>query len=126
MIEENFSLENLDLKLDIDFNQAKVPATSEGLKMLLDELTLEVYGTSEDSQVLKFYSSEGFYVVERLSSSTENTAAKPCKTESITCHNAEEVKAALIKIIGDGTRDVIIKYDRKLLSVEISYTYQDC
>ena len=122
--EDSLNLENMDLKLDIDLSQAKFPVTSEGLQSLLQELTTEVYGATEFSQSLKFFQSEGYYVVKRVVC-IENTAAKPCKTETITCYNAKQVKAALTKIIGDGTRDVEISYDKQLVRVVISYTDQD-
>jgi hypothetical protein len=122
--EDSLNFEKLDFTegFDIDLSQAKFPATSEGLTLLLQGLTTEIYGVGELSQSLKFFQIEGYYVVKRLVS-TENTSAKPCKTETITCTNADEVKAALTKIIGDGTRNVKISYVRNLLSVSISYSY---
>jgi len=125
--EDSLNFEKLDFTegLDIDLSQAKFPATSEGLNSLLQDMTTEVYGSKELSQSLKFFQSEGYYIVERLVR-TENTTAKPCPTQTITCYNADDVKEALTKIIGDGKRDVNISYDRQLLKVVISYSYQDC
>ncbi len=49
-----------------------------------------------------------------------------CETLKKTCRSEECVADTLIEILGDGNRNVLIKYERKLLSVQIYYTYQDC
>jgi hypothetical protein len=121
---DSWNLENL--QLNITPFQAKFPVTDAGLKLLLKELTHEVYVNGhEESESLTFYESKGFYILERLEP-TENTSAKPCKTESETVTGEDELKALLTKIIGDGKRDVKISYVRNLLSATVSYTYQDC
>lgn len=63
-----------------------------------------------------------------LMNDKENTikALKNCKTLKKTCRSEECVTDTLIEILGDGKRNVLIKYERKLLSVLIYYTYQDC
>lgn len=49
-----------------------------------------------------------------------------CKTLTKTCRSEKCVESTLIEILGKGDRNVVIKYERKLLSVQINYTYQDC
>lgn len=51
---------------------------------------------------------------------------KNCETLKKTCRSEQCVADTLIDILGDGDRNVVIKYERKLLSVQIYYTYQDC
>lgn len=41
----------------------------------------------------------------------------------VTCYSEAYVKSTVTKIMGDGSRDVEILYDRRPLSVKISYTY---
>ena len=53
-------------------------------------------------------------------------AGKSCETLKKTCRSEKCVASTLIEILGDGDRDVLIKYERKMLSVQIYYTYQDC
>ena len=52
--------------------------------------------------------------------------SKSCETVKKTCRSEKCVASTLIEILGDGDRDVLIKYERKMLSVQIYYTYQDC
>jgi hypothetical protein len=49
-----------------------------------------------------------------------------CNTEKKTCRSEKCVANTLIEILGDGSRNVLIRYERKMLSVQIYYTYQDC
>ncbi|MFD0796010.1 hypothetical protein ACFQZJ_00945 [Maribacter chungangensis] len=56
----------------------------------------------------------------------EGDNIKNCETLKKTCRSEKCVTDALIEILGNGDRNVLIKYERKLLSVQIFYTYQDC
>lgn len=61
------------------------------------------------------------------SNGAEDTrATKNCQTLKKTCRSEQCVADTLIDILGDGDRNVLIKYERKMLSVQIYYTYQDC
>lgn len=52
--------------------------------------------------------------------------AQNCTTLEKTCRSENCVKNVLIEILGEGNRNVLIKYERKMLAVKIYYTYQDC
>ncbi len=62
----------------------------------------------------------------RSNKNDKDEDSKSCETVKKTCRSEKCVASTLIEILGDGDRDVLIKYERKMLSVQIYYTYQDC
>ncbi len=83
-----------------------------------DEIGQELYLSSTEN-TLQVYS-------ELPMNSDKKEGTKNCSTQKKTCRSEKCVTETLIKILGDGDRNVTIKYERKLLSVQIYYTYQDC
>jgi len=85
---------------------------------------------SEDKKTSEFYISKqdnSLLVNGELPLGIEKVVGdKNCKTEKKTCRSEKCVANTLIEILGDGSRNVLIKYERKMLSVQIYYTYQDC
>lgn len=92
-----------------------------------------------DKKIPKNQKSTEFYVVKQdkyllvqqempmmNDNNTQNESFETCETLKKTCRSEECVADTLVEILGDGTRNVLIKYERKLLSVQIYYTYQDC
>jgi hypothetical protein len=84
----------------------------------------------EDQKTSEFYifkQGQNLLVNQEIPLKTDNTEAlKNCETLKKTCRSEQCVSDTLIGILGDGDRNVLIKYERKLLSVQIYYTYQDC
>lgn len=112
-------------------------------KLNLDEGTKDwvtnVASMLFDKKIPKNQKNTEFYVVKQdkyllvqqeipmmNDNSTQNKILKTCETLKKTCRSEECVADTLVEILGDGTRNVLIKYERKLLSVQIYYTYQDC
>jgi len=88
---------------------------------------------SENEKVHEFYVSkqENDLLINSeipIMSENENKeeGSKNCSTLKKTCRSEKCVANTLIEILGDGSRNVLIKYERKMLSVQIYYTYQDC
>ncbi len=83
-----------------------------------EKITQELYLSSRDNAI---------QVHSELPMNSDNKeGTKNCATQKKTCRSEKCVTETLIKILGDGDRNVTIKYERKLLSVQIYYTYQDC
>lgn len=88
---------------------------------------------SEDEKTYEFYVSkqENDLLVNQempLKSDKVNKeeSSNNCETVKKTCRSEKCIANTLIEILGDGDRDVLIKYERKLLAVQIYFTYQDC
>lgn len=88
---------------------------------------------AENDKVNEFYisKSEDNLLVNsempmQLGKDGKEVGSNNCSTLKKTCRSEKCVASTLIKILGDGDRNVLIKYERKMLSVQIYYTYQDC
>lgn len=127
---EDLNLKDLNLALSVEMSSSSVENTPSNISLLIGELTDRLFNAEE-------HSSENIYIknvdgslqikiTETGSSEIPDFAGKPCAEQSTRCYSRECVKTTLESILGDGKRDVIIKYERNLTNVLISWQYQDC
>jgi hypothetical protein len=114
-------------KARIDLNQGTQNWAKNIASVVFDETI------SENEKVYEFYVSKqenDLLINSEIPMMSENEnkeeGSKNCNTLKKTCRSEKCVANTLIEILGDGSRNVLIKYERKMLSVQIYYTYQDC
>lgn len=108
---------------------------NEGTKVWADNMASVVFDKTiaENKKIKEFYIykqdnnllvNQEIVLKDNGANNEENL--KACETLKKTCRSEKCVAETLIEILGDGDRNVFIKYERKMLSVQIYYTYQDC
>ncbi|WOC39616.1 hypothetical protein [Polaribacter sp. HL-MS24] len=127
-------LTNMNLELSIDFSKGKFEI-EKGINVLAKEMTDYIYddkmGVNDKISNFNIRKSKSELLINIPSDNNSNLQQrmawdKPCKTKSKTCRSKSCVEKTLKEILGDGSRDVDIKYRRNTFSVTIEYTYQDC
>jgi hypothetical protein len=125
-------LTDMQLDLEIDLSAGKFNM-EEGIGMFIRELTACIF-TEEKGLTGKHRHVSIRRSGDELLINTPDTkeifnsrwTLQPCETKKITCRSERCVENALKTILGNGSRDVDIKYRRNPFSVTITYTYQDC
>ncbi len=125
-IPENLDLTDLKLDLKLDFSKGKFKM-KEGIANFVTELTDYIYNDNVENKVntfrIRIVNDELLYNMEQPQ--TRASAMAPCETKKIKCYSKEDVEKALAEIIGEGDRDVDIKFRRHTLSVTIELKIHD-
>tara|TARA_R110002072_G_scaffold232309_2_gene389724 strand:- start:24238 stop:24726 length:489 start_codon:yes stop_codon:yes gene_type:complete len=131
------NMRGMELELNVDL-RAKYSLSEEDLNKLTNDIVELIYtdanaeenGNVEKIESISIYRNDSSLILEINGYSVVNyddsKAPKPCPSATTTCYSKSCVKNTLTDIIGDGSRDVIIVYDRGSLSVTITWAYQDC
>lgn len=124
---ENISTHKALFDTKIDLNKGTTDWAQNVAEVLFDKTIQENQQTPE---FYVFKQGNDLLVHQEAPMMNTNTKEveklKKCETLKKTCRSEECVTKTLIEILGEGDRNVLIKYERKLLSVQIYYTYQDC
>lgn len=127
-VDNSLDLSTMELELDIDLSKGKFDL-SQDIDVLSKEMTDLIFSVDSEVQSFSIRKSNNILLINYPQSSPLLRGAAflaPCKTQKKTCRSKKCVKDTLKKILGDGDRDVDIKYRRNTFSVTIEYTYQDC
>lgn len=129
-LNNSLDLSHMELDLKIDFSKGKFKI-SEGMPNLAKELSDYIYSNdlkaSERINQFNLRKSGNEilinYPLDTTTVKTFRMPLAPCAPKTVTCRSESCVIETLIKILGDGSRDVNIEYRRNYASVTITYTY---
>jgi len=118
---DNLNLENTDL------NQARIPATESGFRLLVQTLTNEILSNNVNFRSLRVFQSKDYYFIQSIAP-LENASAKPCNPQTKTCRAGDEncVEETITRILEVSTKVVISVETNDDNSTTITWSYQDC
>ncbi len=112
---------------DTDFDNAEITNKAD-LKELAEEMADFIYVDEIKEETIYISKRKNSWAVGKRIANTQKALprSKRCPEESITCRSRQCIVDQMEEIMGDGSRDVEITYERGMFGATLTWAYLDC